>query len=151
MESTLLPDDLVNSPSYQLWLASNAWVRWLKKALVPFEITHVQFAVLAAIARLSETQPHVSQAQVSRFTVMDENMISQVIRHLELRGLVARSLDPNDRRARVLILSSDGKKLCDDARREVNRAAGKFFKEFSAEERVRLAQTLHSLAGQDLG
>ena len=86
-----LPDDLTENPGYQLWLVTNAWQRAVRKVLHPLGLTHVQFAVLASVARLQEGTPLVTQSDVCRVGLIDPNMESDVVRSLEARGLLMRT------------------------------------------------------------
>lgn len=119
--------DLEKNPGYQLWQATNAWQRIIRKALEPLQITHVQFVLLASIDFLSHQAEVVTQAQVSRFAATDENMTSQVIRSLAERGLVTRDEHPTDARARCLALTDSGQALLGKAKDEVMPARDRFF------------------------
>ena len=145
MDATELPEVLIQNPAYMLWLTSNAWIRWVKRALSPLDITHVQYGVLSAVERLSNTSGSVSQVQVSRFASMDENMVSQVIRHLNQRGLLERVRDVDDRRAQRLSLTETGSALCYEARIEVFRAAEEFFAIIPMPQQTELVKTLQQL------
>jgi len=124
--------DLERSPGYQLWLATNAFQRIMRKALEPLHLTHVQLVLLASIDLLqSEGSPQsanfVTQSNVSHFAGTDENMTSQVIRSLAGRGLVIRSDHPTDARARCLSLTPQGQRMLSDARAVVLPARDRFF------------------------
>ncbi|RYG87116.1 hypothetical protein EON77_02645 [bacterium] len=47
-----IPTELLESPGYQMWLATNAWQRIVRTGLEPLGVTHAQYAVLVTIARL---------------------------------------------------------------------------------------------------
>ncbi|MES1227367.1 MAG: MarR family winged helix-turn-helix transcriptional regulator, partial [Armatimonadota bacterium] len=82
--------DVRESPAYMMWLASNAWQRGLRRVLEPWNLTHVQFAVLSSVERLGGEGACLCQAEVARWLDIDENMNSQVIRSLERRKLLER-------------------------------------------------------------
>ena len=119
--------DLEKNAGYQLWLATNAWQRIMRKALDPLGLTHVQFVMLASIDLLGNESACVTQAQVSRFAATDENMTSQVIRSLADRELLNRGEHPTDARARCLALTAAGKKLLAEAKAVVIPAREAFF------------------------
>jgi DNA-binding MarR family transcriptional regulator len=104
-------DDLAHSPAYQLWLATNAWQRNIRRALEPIGVTHVQFVVLVFTSRLGSEGDPVSQAQVCRLAGIDANMMSDVVRSLESKSLVVRRVHPTDRRAQALELTESGREL----------------------------------------
>lgn len=109
-------EELKENPGYQLWLVTNAWQRSMRKALQPMGLTHVQFVVLASVARLCGNVETVTQADVCRWGQLDANMASEVVRSLEGRGLLARREHPTDRRAHRLELTEEGQKLFAEAR-----------------------------------
>ncbi len=120
-------DELKENPGYQLWLVTNAWQRSMRKALQPLGLTHVQFVVLASVARLCGMGETVTQADVCRWGSLDANMASEVVRSLEGRGLLVRLDHPTDRRAHCLELTPDGMQLFTEARAAVIPAKEAFF------------------------
>lgn len=148
MSTPTLPTELLESPGYQLWLAGNAWQRAVRTALEPLGVTQVQYAVLAAVRRLSETGEPVTQADVCRFGSMDANMASQVIRGLEKRDLLTRLSHPTDRRANHLQLTEGGEWMVQECRQIVRPLIQAFFaplgearKEFT--HMLRIINTAH--------
>jgi MarR family transcriptional regulator, temperature-dependent positive regulator of motility len=72
-----------------------------------FDLTSVQFAALDAIAQ----QPGIDQASLAATISFDRATIGGVIDRLESKGLVQRVVSEQDRRARQLHLTPDGKRL----------------------------------------
>lgn len=139
-------EDVEASPGYQLWLATNAWQRAIRRALEPFGLTHVQFVILASIDFFTKMDQQPSQVDVSRFADLDVNMTSQVLRSLEERGLVVRSDSPTDRRAHLLGLTELGDALRKEARAAVIPAKDAFLRPLGS--RVdELAELLKALTG----
>lgn len=85
--------------------------------LEPLGLTHTQFLVLASVNLLGADDQIVTQADVSRFAAMDENMTSQVLRTLEHNLLIERLPHPNDARARSLGLTKKGEETVEAARK----------------------------------
>jgi DNA-binding MarR family transcriptional regulator len=119
--------ELSSNPAYQLWLATNAWQRCIRKALEPFDITHCQFVVLASVDLLTEAGELATQVAVHRFALIDENMTSQVVKALRGKGLINREPHPTDGRGHVLALTQTGLKLLDDVRNVIRPAKDDFF------------------------
>ena len=119
--------DPSKSPAYQLWLATNAWQRCLRKALEPFDVTHCQFIILASINFLKESGELPTQVAVHRFAEIDENMTSQVVKTMIAKGYLGRSKHPTDGRGHVLGLTKSGMQLLESARSVVRPAADHFF------------------------
>lgn len=137
--------DLDRNPGYQLWLATNAWQRIVRKALDPLHLTYVQFVLLASVDILRLEGDRVTQAQVSRFAATDENMTSQVIRSLAERGLLVRGEHPSDARARCLSLTPAGEALIREAKAAVKPARETFFSPLG-ERATDLADLLREIA-----
>ncbi|HVT10625.1 MAG TPA: winged helix DNA-binding protein [Fimbriimonadaceae bacterium] len=136
--------DLERNPGYQLWLATNAWQRIVRKALEPLHLTYVQFVLMASVDVLSLEGDCVTQAQVARFAATDENMTSQVIRSLAERGLLVRVEHPTDARARCLSLTDSGKSLLYEGKALVKPVRERFFEPLG-ERAVDLAQLLREV------
>lgn len=90
--------DARRSPGLMLWRVTNAWQRSIRSALAPFDLTHVQFVLLAALAHADPEEP-MTQRELADAASTDPMMTSQVVRALERNGLVARGAHPQDRRA----------------------------------------------------
>jgi DNA-binding MarR family transcriptional regulator len=119
--------DPSNSPAYQLWLATNAWQRCVRKALEPSGVTHCQFIILASIDLLREAGELPTQVAVHRFAQIDENMTSQVVKTLIAKGFIDRGRHPTDGRGNILGLSESGSELLKTARGVVRPAIDDFF------------------------
>jgi DNA-binding MarR family transcriptional regulator len=88
----------------------------------------VQFVLLASLWWLSDHGDHPpTQSRLAQQAGADAMMTSQVIRKLETRGLVERTLDPTDSRARRLRLSAAGRTLVAEALTDVEAADDEYF------------------------
>ncbi len=70
-------------------------------------VTPVQFAALQSVAN----QPGLDQRTLAVTIGFDTSTIASVIDRLEARGLLVRSIAPQDKRVRLLALTRDGEKL----------------------------------------
>ncbi|WP_433567892.1 MarR family winged helix-turn-helix transcriptional regulator [Nocardia sp. CA-151230] len=107
------------SPGLLLWQVTNRWQAAQRAALAPFDLTHVQFVLLASLTWLtggSGGDP-VTQRDLADHAATDPMMTSQVLRTLEQKGLLERRDHPTDRRAKSLVATESGAAL-------VNRAIG---------------------------
>ncbi len=87
-----------NSPGYLLWLMSNKWQARQRLALKPFDLTHVQFVLLACLV-YAQSDEGLTQIQLAERAQTDPMMTSQVLRKLEAKGLVQRKSSQQDKRA----------------------------------------------------
>ena len=115
-----------DSPGLLLWQVTNRWQAAQRAALKPFELTHVQFVLLASLTYLATAGP-VSQRRLADHAATDPMMTSQVVRTLEGRGLVVRDQDPQDARARALRVTAAGAALANRANRAVEDCDQEFF------------------------
>lgn len=115
-----------DSPGLLLWQVTNRWQSTIRAALQPFDLTHVQFVLLASLTWLSREGP-VNQKRLADHAVTDPMVTSQVIRTLEGRNLVNRDVDPADRRARAVRVTPAGARLANEAVVAVERCDRQFF------------------------
>jgi DNA-binding MarR family transcriptional regulator len=115
------------SPGFLLWHLTLAWQRAVAAALAPLELTHVQFALLACAWWLEEQGCTPNQLQLAAQAGTDVKMTSQVVRRLEAKGLIQRTVDPVDTRARRLRPTRDGARLARRAIVAVEDVDARFF------------------------
>jgi DNA-binding MarR family transcriptional regulator len=118
------PED---SAGFLLWQVVHLWQRQIEVALSELDITHLQFVLLAGIGWLTRNGDLLTQARLSEFCKIDVMQISQVARKLEDKALIQRSAHPTDTRAKVLILTSSGRAILEQALPIVERLDRDFF------------------------
>src|SRR5579859_423182 len=121
------PDGPETSPGFLLWHLTLAWQRAVAAALGPLELTHVQFVLRACAWRLDGQGCTPNQLQLARQAGTDVKMTSQVVRRLEAKGLIERTVDPADTRARRLRPTPAGARLARRAIVAVEAVDGRFF------------------------
>lgn len=119
-------EDAEQSPGLLLWQVTNRWQAAQRATLKPFDLTHVQFVLLASLAWLQAEGP-VTQRHLADHAGTDPMMTSQVLRALERRELVHRPPHPQDRRARALVVTEAGRELANRAVRAVEGCDEAFF------------------------
>jgi len=95
------------------------------------DLTSVQFAALATL----HDNPGLDQGTLAGLIAYDRVTIGGVIDRLVQKGLVVRETSPTDRRARMLLLSPEGKRTLDHALPWVERVQEDIVAFFSEEER----------------
>ena len=123
-------DDADESAGLLLWQVTNRWQAAQRSVLKPFELTHVQFVLLASLAWLSNdepTAPPVSQRVLADHAATDPMMTSQVVRALEGNGWLVREPHPGDGRAFALRITNDGVALVQQAVVAVEQCDEDFF------------------------
>ena len=89
------------SPGFLLWQINNKWQAKQRHALLAFNLTHVQFVLLASLT-WNASEKGVTQKQLADFAHTDVMMTSQVIRVLEQKKFLTRTLNPKDARSYFL-------------------------------------------------
>jgi len=115
-----------NSPGYLLWLMSNKWQAQQRVALKVFDLTHVQFVLLACLVYAPDSES-LTQIQLAERAKTDPMMTSQVLRKLEAKCLVQRISSVQDKRAVSLTATAKGIELVDRAIVAVEAVDEEFF------------------------
>ncbi len=97
-------------PGFLIWQASNDWHRQLDSLLASFDLTYVQFLLLVNLDFISSENRYVNQKDLVEIMNADKNLISQVLKRLELKKLIKRKVDKNDTRSKLVFLTADGNK-----------------------------------------
>lgn len=98
------------SLGFLLHQAAINWRRLLAQELRGIELTPTQFFMLGSTSRLThDLKQAPTQKDIASNTLIDVNVISQVVRQLEDRGLLLRTRDVRDKRAFRLSLSPEGR------------------------------------------
>jgi DNA-binding MarR family transcriptional regulator len=136
-----------SSPGFLLWRVTLHWQRLVTEALRPFNLTHVQFALLSSVWWLSRDASDASDASGTRGgqggggggghspnqlaiaaqAGTNVKMTSEVLRKLEDKGLIVQQTDPGDRRAKSVTITPEGIRLAEQAVRAVEQVDAAFF------------------------
>ncbi|WP_336960080.1 MarR family winged helix-turn-helix transcriptional regulator [Chryseobacterium contaminans] len=100
-----------DSSGFLLWQVTNLWQREIKKALLPFDLTHSQFVILASTHWLSLQKTEVTQIILSHHTKIDPMTTSQVLRALQKKEFISRKEHVTDTRAKTIEITATGKKI----------------------------------------
>jgi DNA-binding MarR family transcriptional regulator len=117
-------------PGYLLWQASNIWNRNIKKYLKRFGTTHVQFVVLSSILYMSKHNENINQKQIARHSKLGIMMISDVLKVLESKKLIARLRNQKDKRHNTITVTKKGVNLVYKMFIQAELADAEFFKVF---------------------
>jgi DNA-binding MarR family transcriptional regulator len=139
-----------SSPGFLLWRVTLHWQRLVTEALRPFNLTHVQFALLSSAWWLSRDASGTSDGQggrggrggpggqgggghspnqlaIAAQAGTNVKMTSEVLRKLEDKGLIVQQTDPGDRRAKSVTITPEGIRLAEQAVRAVEQVDAAFF------------------------
>ena len=113
--------------------------------LQELNLTPVQYGAMQTVLE----QPGIDQRTLARFMALDTSTTAGVVDRLESRGLLQRSLSPEDKRVRLLSLTQEGRALCQQARPRVLRAQELTLAPLNAQERVTFMQLLNRLVKEN--
>lgn len=122
-----MPLDPDESPGFLLWHVTLRWQREIAAALAPLDLTHVQFVLLATTWWLNSRGEDPNQLRLARQAGTDVKMTSEVLRKLEAKGLLVRTVDSADTRAKKLRVTDRGAGLAGQALAIVEAADAAFF------------------------
>lgn len=89
--------------------ARNVLKNEFEKELNPYALSYAHRVILI---RLSEKEG-LTQKELAQDTYFEQSNLTLMLDKLELKGLVKRSAKENDRRAYIVTITSEGKKLRD--------------------------------------
>jgi DNA-binding MarR family transcriptional regulator len=87
--------------------AARALARRFDEAFRPLDLTNQQFSLLMSLNRPAPP----GMAAVASVLAMDRTTLTAALKPLERRGLVEVTVDPDDKRGRLLVLTAAGQKL----------------------------------------
>ncbi len=118
-------------PGHQVRRLQQVAVALFAEELQPWDITPVQYAVLATLERHAP----ISQTTLSALIAYDRATIGGVIDRLDAKGWLGRTLDPDDRRLRLLGLTPAGRTVLRDIHPLVASVQERLLAPLSADER----------------
>jgi DNA-binding MarR family transcriptional regulator len=107
-----------------------------------FDLTSVQYAALCAI----EANPDVDATRLSALIAFDRSTIGDVVERLESKGWISRRPSPQDRRIKLLRLSSAGAKLLVQVGPAVVRVQERLLAPLAPRDRATIVRLLAQLA-----
>ena len=111
-------------------------------ALAPSGLRVTQFSLLNVLDRLGAA----TVQQLADELAMDRSTLGHNLRPLERDGLVRLEVDPDDRRARRLVLGTQGKAALAEARPLWRAAQARFESAYGKERAGELGALLHAVA-----
>jgi DNA-binding MarR family transcriptional regulator len=117
-------------PGYLISRLHQLAVSVFHEEMAEFDITPKQYGTLVAIGAC----PGLDQAGVANRIGNDRATTGGVVDRLSSRGLIVRTNDPVDRRARKLHLTAEGAQLINDARPAMHKVQQRMLEPFSQEE-----------------
>ena len=106
-----------------------------------FDITPVQYSAMLAI----QIHPGIDQAALCNIIAFDKSTIGDVVGRLERKKLIKRTPGSKDRRAKLLYITSSGRKLIEEIEPAVEATQKRILEPLTAKQRKALMQMLERL------
>jgi len=110
-------------------MVSQKWERAVDRVLDGFDTTCTQVELLSCLEELSREGNPVTQKDIAEFLDRDKNTVSEVMRLLEKKGYITRTVSETDLRAKYICLTDKGYDLLGKSVREMVRMNECFFPE----------------------
>jgi MarR family 2-MHQ and catechol resistance regulon transcriptional repressor len=124
-----------------LWKAAQAVEAYAKRSIGGSELCGSDFAVLEALLHKGELPVN----EIGRKVLLTSGSITVAVDRLEAKGLVERRASADDRRARIVRLTREGRKLITRAYAEHAADMERIASELSASERKTLIRLLKKI------
>lgn len=124
-----------------LWKASRAVEAHSARSVARFQMGVTDFGVLEALLHKGP----LSVSQLRQKVLLTSGSMTTAVDRLEKRGLVARHDDAKDRRARIVQLTPEGRRLIECAFADHRDSMEAAVADFSNEDRARLLPLLRKL------
>ncbi len=118
------PDD---SLGFLLWRVTHAWQRFVDDRLEVHGLTHLQFALMAALGWLTRQDEIITQSDLIAFVEMHPMQVSQVLSLLERKGQILRDRHPANGRTKRVALTACGAETLRRALPVIRNAHASFF------------------------
>ncbi|HZN79959.1 MAG TPA: MarR family transcriptional regulator, partial [Mycobacterium sp.] len=103
------------------------------------------YSVLVALDRSAIR----TQAALAEAIGADKTRIIAILDELQDKGLIERVADPEDRRARLLAITKEGRRLKDAVQTEIQRGEERWLGPLSGPDRATFLRVLQELSGLD--
>ena len=126
------------APGHLIRRAHQTSMAIFAQEMAQFDVTAVQFAILQVLL----DSPGADQVTVAQLVAFDAATSGSVIGRLEARGWLRKELDVQDKRRKLLWLTSEGRAAALKMKRPVQKVQDKLLAPLNAQERLHLMDLL---------
>lgn len=138
IDTAPLSDDI----GFLLTRAGTSMTQAATTALAPFDLRVRSYSVLALAC---EGEDGIGQRRIAEKLGLDPSQIVALVDDLEDRGLISRTVDPDDRRHKRISATTEGRTLCADAQHALGAVQAKILNSLDDNAVRRLRRVLQSL------
>nr|WP_319552504.1 MarR family transcriptional regulator [uncultured Vibrio sp.] len=106
-----MAEKLSDNVCFALYTATNSLVRAFRPLLDEYDLTYPQYIVMHSLWCKSD----VSLKALSQDTHLDSGTLTPIVKRLELKGLLTRTVSDLDERKKVISLTEKGSQLQENA------------------------------------
>lgn len=133
---------LSNRIAFRLYQCSNLLNKTGTRALDRHQVTTQQWAILGALVR-DRWAGGIAVGDLAALVMVSRQNLTGVLSRMESRGLVERTVDPNDNRSRLIRLTVEGRQRWSDMQAEIEAFYAEAFQGMSSSDKI---HTLHYLS-----
>lgn len=138
-------DKAEDSPGFLLWQTTITWQRLIKKALDAYNISHTQFVILAITMWFENKNQKVSQGLIICQSKLDKMTVSKSLKKLVMDGYIKRIENQQDTRAKLVLLTKEGRAIASKLVPIVEKVDAYFFGTLKNSEQQSLINILNTL------
>ncbi len=97
-----------NAVGFVMWRVVHRYQRAVDQALQPLDLTHLQFVTLTLVAWLCRTRDVARQSEVARVGDIHPMQVSNVMKALEQKAMVIRTVSPGNAIAKDVAITQVG-------------------------------------------
>jgi DNA-binding MarR family transcriptional regulator len=135
--------ELQQMPGHLIRRAHQVSTAYFAKECGRFDLTSVQFAALFVLRAAGE----LDATRLSELIAFDRSTIGDVVERLETKGWITRNDSADDKRIKLIRLTSEGAQLVKAVKDAVKRVQNHLLEKFSPRERAMLIKLLRKLDG----
>jgi DNA-binding MarR family transcriptional regulator len=137
--------DIYSKPGHLIRRLHQIAVAIFMTETVGLEITPVQYSALLAV----RNHPGIDQTTLMEIIAFDRSTIGEVLGRLEKKQLVKRVVARSDRRARMLFITSAGRRLLSVLTPKVNKAQDVIMAPLTSSQRAQFMQVMKQLVDRN--
>jgi len=133
---------LSNRIAFRLYQCSNLLNKTGTRALDRHQVTTQQWAILGALVR-DRWAGGIAVGDLAALVMVSRQNLTGVLSRMESRGLIERTVDPNDNRSRLIRLTAEGRQRWSDMQAEIEAFYAEAFQGLSSSDKI---HALHYLS-----
>jgi DNA-binding MarR family transcriptional regulator len=133
--------DLHSSPGPLIRRSHQIGLSIFAECFKELDITPLQFSIMWTL----NLHPGLDQITLAKYVALDRATCSNIVTRLESKGYLQRHINPENKRAKLVNLTSKGNKLLSEAKKPMDYVQKKLIEPLNAEEKKLFLKCLQKL------